>query len=168
MQECVSRSFQWQTLPESARSCPVRARGRLYKILMMAVLADGKVDDSERKLLSKYRQGAFAAAHSCVKPQSPCHTCSHVLMAMALCTSSAPNSAFTHCFGAITTIPSEQRAGVFNKPTTAARTPELALIDFTRNGVGSTLEGSNTSCHTQYRYRATLFYTTPVPTCYQP
>eukprot|EP00913_Durusdinium_trenchii_P033976 g31803.t1 len=31
-------------------------RRRLYKILMMAVLADGKVDDSERKLLSKYRE----------------------------------------------------------------------------------------------------------------
>ncbi|CAJ1353452.1 unnamed protein product [Effrenium voratum] len=31
-------------------------RSRLYKILMMAVLADGKVDDSERKLLSKYRE----------------------------------------------------------------------------------------------------------------
>jgi len=31
-------------------------RSRLYKVLMMAVLADGKVDSSERKLLSKYRE----------------------------------------------------------------------------------------------------------------
>lgn len=30
-------------------------RSRLYKVLMMAVLADGKVDDSERRLLNKYR-----------------------------------------------------------------------------------------------------------------
>lgn len=31
-------------------------RSRLYKVLMMAVLADGKVDESERRLLNKYRE----------------------------------------------------------------------------------------------------------------
>ncbi|OLP97845.1 hypothetical protein AK812_SmicGene19784 [Symbiodinium microadriaticum] len=31
-------------------------RSRLYKVLMMAVLADEKVDSSERRLLSKYRE----------------------------------------------------------------------------------------------------------------
>lgn len=31
-------------------------RSRLYKVLMMAVLADGKVDESERRLLNRYRE----------------------------------------------------------------------------------------------------------------
>jgi len=38
-------------------------QSRLYKVLMMAVLADGKVDESERNLLSRYRESHQISYH---------------------------------------------------------------------------------------------------------